>query len=225
MAKKRRKRPTRRQRRQTNWLLIGGIVGGGIILLVGLLFLSLQEPDVVTVEERCADNPDTCVFKGNPDAAVTLIEISDFGCPHCRDYNEETEPRLSAEYVEPGQLQYIVYPYALGPQTLPAAAAGLCADEQDGYFAFKEAMFSQFESPNYLSRDSLITAATEAGLNVDAFTQCIDENRYNSVVQENVEIARDQRINATPNFLLNGTQLEGAQPFSVFQQRIESFLN
>lgn len=220
-----RKRKPRNQQRQTNWLLIGGIVAGGIILLTGLVYLSLQQPEIMTVELHCEQNPEACIAKGNPDAPVTLIEISDFGCTHCRTYNAETEPLIDAAYVETGSVRYIAFPYALGPATIPAAAAGLCAHEQDSFFAFKDALFDQYGTPDYLSRSSLIGAAETAGLNTAIFTQCVDEGRYTSVVQENMQIARSQRINSTPNFLLNGTRLEGAYPFAVFQQRIESFLN
>jgi len=226
-TKRNKKRQTKPQQRKTNWTLIGGVIGVGILLLAAALTLSLRGQDVITLTQRCEQNPEACISKGDENAPVQIIEILDFGCPHCRTFHEETDPLIESTYVDTGDVQFIVFPYALGPGTTPATHAGMCANEQDAYFSFADALFAQFDNDNYLTRDSFITAAetSEQEINIDSFAQCIDSGRYNDIIDENIRIARTQRINGTPNFLVNGTKLEGAQPFSAFQQRIESFLN
>ncbi|MCP5099338.1 MAG: thioredoxin domain-containing protein, partial [Chloroflexi bacterium] len=93
------------------------------------------------------------------------------------------------------------------------------------YFEFADALFAQYETPGYPSRDHYITAAESVGIETDSFLACVDEGRYNDVITSNIDLARAHRISSTPNFLVNNSKLEGAQPFSVFQQRIESFIN
>ena len=148
MSKKRRKAKKQTKRRKTNWLLIGMIIGGGVIGLFVLLFLALQEPERLTLEDHCIQNPGSCVVQGEANAPVTIVEVLDFGCSHCRDFYMETAPLIEAEYIESGQVRWLAYPFSLGAATLPAANASLCAHEQGAYFEFVEAMFAQFDQPD-----------------------------------------------------------------------------
>ena len=226
MAKKRSQRKSKKSsQNKTNWTLIGGAIVLGVVLLGALLATSLQSGNILTLEEHCKENPDECISAGEKDAPVTIVEVLDFGCTHCRTFNQETEPLIFSEYVDSGQVQFIVLPYALSSNTLPASNAGMCANEQDSFFEFAHALFAQFETPTYLSRESFISAAEASDLEMDSFSACVDEGRYNDVITNNIDLARAHRISSTPNFLVNNSKLEGAQPFSVFQQRIESFLN
>jgi protein-disulfide isomerase len=121
MAKKARKsRQVRRKERGPNWLLIGAVVGAGVIGLFVFLFLSLQgqgmptptlQPNVA-LAEYCGTNEENCVSKGSAQAPVTIVEVSDYGCGHCRNFNLETAGALDSQYVEAGQIRWIVLPYA-----------------------------------------------------------------------------------------------------------------
>jgi len=226
MAKKSsRRRSSKQSERKTNWTIIYAVIAGGIILLGGLLYFSLQSGEIVTIELRCEDEDAMCASKGNADAPVTIIEILDFGCVHCRAFHVETSPLIDSQYVATGDVRFVMMPYALSGNTLPAANAALCAEEQESYFTYSDALFAQYDNPDYLTRDSLIAAGETAGLEMASFSACVDDGRYNATITDNIDIARLNRVNSTPNFFINGVALEGAQPFSVFQQRIESYLN
>ncbi len=226
MAKKSSKRNTSRgSQRKTNWTVIYGVIAAGVILLGGLLFLSLQTGEIVTIPIWCEKDEAHCVAKGDANAPVTIIEVLDFGCTHCRAFHDQTSPLLDAEYVQNGDVKFVMFPFALSGSTLPGTNAALCAEEQGAYFSFADALFAQYDDPDYLTRDSIMRAGETAGLEIASFAQCVDEGRYNSVVEENINVARNNRINSTPNFFVNGENLEGNQPFAVFQQRIESYLN
>lgn len=225
MAKKTARRRAKQRRRQTNWLVIGGIIVLGAVVLVGLLALALREPATGVLQAYCQSNPEACVAKGAEDAPVTIVEILDFGCGHCRNFNQQTAPLLEEQYVETGQLRLVSLPYALRAETVPATNASLCAAEQDAYFEFTNAMFERFDEPDILTQAGFIRAAQSIDLDVEQFTQCIDEERYVDVIQENIQRARAAGVSSTPNFFINGRKLEGNQPLSVFQQRIESLLS
>ncbi|MCA9934359.1 MAG: DsbA family protein [Ardenticatenaceae bacterium] len=212
-------------KRQTNWLLIGGVIAIGVIALFALLFLSLQEPEVLTLAEFCAANPDNCITDGNKDAAVTIVEVADFGCSHCRDFHEETYPALISEYVDTDQVYWITLPYALSSTTLPASNAAMCANEQGAFHEYGSALFAQQSEPVALTRDGFVQAAEQLGLNMDAFNSCLAEGRYNGIVQDNISAARTAHVSATPSFFINDRLVEGAVPISVFQQRISAAMN
>jgi protein-disulfide isomerase len=229
MAKKVSKnRRTQPEQKQTNWLLIGGVVGIGVIGLFTLLFLSLQEPaapQLLSLEEYCQDNPNNCVADGAEDAPVTIVEISDYGCIHCRSFYAETEPLLKERYVDTGSVRYLVVPFALSTATVAAANGGLCAAEQGRFFEYSHAMFAQYDEPDARQRDGVVRAGQQSGLDVEQFTECINQSRYNTVLQNNVRAVGDAGVSSTPNFFINGQHVEGAQPFTAFQQQIDALLN
>lgn len=212
-------------KRETNWVLIGGIIAVGVIVLFVLLFLSLQEPEPVTLASYCNDNPDRCVTHGNKDASVTIVEVADFGCSHCRDFNEETMPLLKEQYVDTDEIYWVVLPYALSDATLPMSNAAMCANEQGAFFEYGDALFAQQSDPSLGTSTGLEQVAESLGLDVDAFSQCLSNGRYNATISDNITAARSVGVSATPTFFLNDRKLEGALPFSVFQQRIDALMN
>ena len=175
--------------------------------------------------EFCAQNPDNCVADGNKDAPVTIVEISDFGCPHCKDFHTETYADLVSQYVDTNQVYWVTLPFALSTTTLPASNAAMCANEQGAFHQYGEALFAQQSDPVALTRDGFVQAAEQVGLNMDAFNSCLAEGRYNSAIQDNVSAASRVGVSATPSFFINGRLLEGAVPISVFQQRISAAMN
>ncbi len=228
MAKKvSKKRKVQSQKQRTNWVLIGGVIAVGVIGLFALLFLSVQEtaaPQTASLEDYCNANPDRCMVKGNENAAVTVVEISDYGCTHCRTYYTQTEPLIDARYVQSGDIKYVVVPFALSPATFQAANGGLCAGEQDRFFEYSTAMFSQYDDADARERSGILRAAAAAGVDAEQFSECLNQTRYNNILQQNIRTVSAAGVNSTPNFFINGQHIEGAQPFAAFQQQIDALL-
>lgn len=236
MAKRvRRSRRAQTAKRDTNWLLVGGIVAAGAIALFALLFLSLQEqdspqtsstdePQGQPLAEFCQENPENCIVKGAEDAPVTIVEVSDYGCGHCKDFNLETAGLLEDLYVTPGQVKWIILPYALGPQTTPASEAAMCANEQDGFFAYHRRLFEQQGDPLFMSEDGFKQAAEDIGLDLEAFEACLDDGNYGNTVQQNIRAATAVGVNSTPTFFINGEMYRGNQPLTTFQREINALI-
>jgi protein-disulfide isomerase len=232
MAKKRRSSRAAKQSKQgTNWLLIGGVVAA-VIVVVGLfylLYLSLQEEDVPqvtqTLSDYCQENPENCITKGSADAPVTIVEISDYGCGHCRNFNLDTAPLLEDLYVRQGQVQWVILPYALGARTAPAAEAAMCANDQNSFFEYHERMFEMQSEPQALTADGFRQAAQELELDTDAFNACLSSGKYSDVVQDNISAASRIGVRETPTFFVNDVILRGNAPLSSFQQAINSALS
>ncbi len=227
MAKRRRKQK-KVVKRQTNWMLIGGIVVLGLIILGGLLALALQNSgttEVVTLATYCNNNPDNCVSEGSQEAAVTIVEVSDYGCSHCRDFHKETLPALRQQYVAAGQVRWITLPFALGGDRIPATNASMCANDQEAFDPMAELLFDQQGTPIAFTRDGFMTAAAALNLDMETFAECVDDNRYEDTILRNIRVANGLRVGSTPTFFINDRRFEGAQPFAALQQQIEAALN
>jgi protein-disulfide isomerase len=226
MAKTQPRRKT--QQRETNWLVIGGLIGIGVLVFGGLLVLALRTPPpetVVSLADFCDANPQNCNIIGDADAPVTFVEVSDFGCPHCRDFHTQTAELIKQQYVDSGQVRWITVPYALSPATVPPAAAAMCAAEQDDYFTFAQALFSIENREERISSAGLRQAAEQTGLDIDTFTDCLDSGRHATTVSDNRDAAGRVNVTGTPTFFINGEVVSGAQPFAVFQRAIDSALS
>lgn len=222
MAKRQRttRRPARQPKRETNWLLIGGIVLAGVAV-IALLALALREPAAAAgLADFCAENPENCIVNGSDDAPVTIVEVSDYGCIHCRNFNLETAGLLEDLYVTPGDVRWITLPFALSTTTVPAASAALCAEEQGLFPEFHRRMFENQPASGVPADHTAV--AQSVGLDMTAFNSCVDSNRYDSTVSANVRAANLAGVNATPTFFINGKMVEGNRPLPTFQQEINA---
>lgn len=205
------------------------LIGGTVVAIAGLfaiLFLALQDPERTSLTKYCADNPERCMVKGASDAPVTIVEVSDYGCPHCRDFNLGKATQLEQLYVETGDVKWVVLPFALREETTPATQAALCAAEQDRFFPYHTALFALQDSPIAFTSEAYQTAAQNAGIpDIESFTSCLNSNNYRSIIQENSQMAYQAGLEGTPTFFINDFILRGNVDLSVFQQRIEMALN
>ena len=227
MAKRKRiVRRTRQPERSTNWWLIGGVVVA-ILVVVGLLALAFREPSGSSTGDLiqyCQENPDNCITKGSDDAPVTIVEVSDYGCGHCRNFNLETAGLIEDLYVTPGDVQYIIVPFALGLATTPPAEAAFCAVEQDRFDDYHLRLFQLQGSPGLYETAGLVQVAAELGLDQDSFAACLDGGVYSDAVQSNIRAASSAGVNSTPTFIINDGMFPGNRPLTFFQEQIAEIL-
>lgn len=227
MAKKVSQR-RKQQTRETNWLVVGGLILVGVVVFGLLLFLALRPTQSQTVQslaDYCAANPDRCPVSGEADAPVTMVEVADFGCIHCTAFHNETAEPLKEQFVDTGTVRWVALPYALSTTTLPAAAASMCANEQERYFEYTNALFAIEPVEERLTPEGYRQAAEAAALDLEQFNSCMADGRFIDVVNDNRDAARNVQVSGTPTFFLNDERLVGAQPLSVFAQTINSLLN
>jgi protein-disulfide isomerase len=220
VSKRQRRTSARRAKpvkRQTNWLVIGGVVIGALVLFA-LLALALRQPESISLAAFCDNNPENCIVRGSADAPVTVVEVSDYGCTHCRDFNLESADVLEEEYVATGQVRWITLPYALGLQTTAAAESAYCALEQDNFFDYHKKMFEIQTQAVALTPAGFLESAGQTGMDLEAFNTCLEADEYGTLVQENIRAANNAGVSATPTFFINGTKVEGNTPVAIFRE-------
>jgi protein-disulfide isomerase len=155
-------------------------------------------------------------YLGPEDAPVTIVEFSDYACPFCRRHNIEVFDEIMTTYA--GQIRYVYKDLPFQNNALPAALAAMCAQEQDMFWEFHEKLFLMEMS---LGADAYLQYAQDLALDMDTFTTCLEEERYEDRVMEDVNFATSIGVNSTPTFFINGIPVVGAQAFEVFAQVID----
>jgi protein-disulfide isomerase len=158
---------------------------------------------------------------GPEDAPITIVEFSDFQCPFCRRFHDETYQALLDAY--PGQIRFVYRNLPLTsihPDAMPAAVASLCANDQGKYWEFHEKLFSSetLDEPTY------IQYATDLELDVDTFTACLSDGSHDEFIQQDMDFAINLGIQSTPTFFVNGLAIVGAQPLTNFTRLIDQDL-
>jgi protein-disulfide isomerase len=171
---------------------------------------------------------------GQENAPVTIVEYGDYQCPFCGEFFSQTEPSIVSDYINTGKVRMVFRNFAfLGPESTAAAEAAECAEDQNALWAYHDALYSGkvaddekggSEDDGYFTRALFIQLAGQVGMNVATFTACIDSDKYATTVANEKTTASAAGVDSTPTFYVNGTQILGAEPYSVFQQAINTAL-
>jgi protein-disulfide isomerase len=176
-----------------------------------------QEPQYVRYDISTEGYPSI----GPDDAPITVVEFSDFQCPFCKRFHDETYQALLDAY--PGQIRFVYRNLPLTsihPDAFPAAVASLCAEEQNAYWEYHNKLFSS----TTLGTDTYLQYANELNLNIDEFTACLDSGKFDDFIQQDMDFAFNLGVSSTPTFFINGLAIVGAQPLSSFQNIIDKEL-
>ncbi len=165
---------------------------------------------------------------GNATAGVWMIIISDFQCPYCKTWHDDTWASVKKEYVDTGKLRvaYVNLPLSMHRNALPAAEAAMCAGVQDKFWPVQDALFrTQKEWADAADPQSKFEAlAREAGVNVEALRSCVASGATRPLIDADIQRAANAGASSTPTFFVGGRALLGAQPLSVFREAIDAAL-
>jgi protein-disulfide isomerase len=171
---------------------------------------------------------------GNASATVTLVEYGDYQCPYCVQFFSQTQPQIIENYVNTGKVRVVFRDFAfLGPESTIAANAAQCAEDQNKLWPYHDALYAAkladdtrggTEDDGFYTTAEFIKLAEQVGLNIPTFTSCVNNNTDANIVAQEKGAAAAAGVNSTPSFIINGTMITGAQPYSVFQQALDSAL-
>jgi len=175
-------------------------------------------------------------MKGDPDAPLTIIEFSDFQCPFCSRFYEQTLSQIEEKYIDTGKVNFVYRDLpldSLHPNARPAHIAAECADEKGKFWEYHDVLFEkQSEWSSLPSADLQITLtkyATDMGLQSTEFETCLNSQEIDDEVNNDTLDAAKYAATGTPTFFI-GTEkdgfvkMSGAQPFASFQLTIDSQL-
>ena len=167
-------------------------------------------------------------IRGRSDG-VWLVVISDYQCPFCKKWHEETEPLIERDYVKTGKVQvaYINYPIAsIHPNAAPAHEVAMCAAEQDRFWPVSDALFrTQGLWKSRRDIDVFLDSLSRTiPLDRPRYERCLRSGEMRPLVEADIERATRIGVGSTPSFLVGGRPIIGAQPYDAFKRAIDAAL-
>jgi protein-disulfide isomerase len=157
---------------------------------------------------------------GPDDAAVTLVEFSDFQCPFCGRVTP-TLRQIRETYGDDVRIVFKHLPLRIHPQAPQAHAAAEAAKRQGKFWEMHDRIFA---NQRELNEAQYIEYAEEIGLDIDRFKRDMASAEVRKQVEADVAQAAQLGVTGTPGFFVNGRFLSGAKPFSSFKQVIDAQL-
>jgi protein-disulfide isomerase len=160
---------------------------------------------------------------GDPKAAVTLVEYSDFECPVCRSLHDALRGLLP-NYAGKVRVVFKDFPLEqLHPWARTAALAGRCAYQQDPKAFWKMYDFI-YDNQEIISAANAWTKmmdyAGQSGVDADAFKTCMASPEVGAAVDASRANGQLLDVNSTPTVFVNGRRIVGADP-----RLLEQYIN
>lgn len=205
--------------RTVRWL---GFIGGLVVVVALMVFLGRPDNSSETVagvnEVTARDH-----VQGNPNAAVTLVEYSDFQCPACAAY-EPTLRRIVAEHKDALRFVYRHFPL-MGHQHADLAARASEAAAQQGKFWEMHGLLFENQSSWSVQKnpkDTFIGYARQLGLDEKKFADMLTADVVEDKVAADLMSGNRARVDATPTFFLNGMRIKPSSDYASFNSIISS---
>ncbi len=183
-------------------------------------------PDVQSVILERADRARS---KGDPDAPIRIVEISDFECPFCARFYKESYRAIDSIYVRSGIARYvwISFPNSNHPRAWTAIEAAFCAGAAGRFWNMHDVLFERLDEwaassdPNALFREW----AVNIGLDGDSFAECLRNDQTAPLQVRDYESAVRAGGTSTPFFVVgDSVAIRGAVPLETFRSAVDSVL-
>lgn len=196
-----------------------------------------------------AATPEGGFRRGNPAAAVKLIEYGSLTCSHCRDFHGEAKAAL-AKQIATGRLSYEYRSFVLNGPDLAASLIARCSGNARTFFSSLDSFYP--DQPQWLQpfasvpeaessriatlpEDQQIPAIAVAG-KLDAYAAKLGMSRarFDACVADKAAATRllDIRkggverfkVTGTPGFVINGVYQEGAYNWAALEPKLMAVL-
>jgi len=182
------------------------LTAAALTATLGVALAGCAKTDTVTAEDMSL---------GDPKSKITVVEYASTSCSHCARWHKDVYPAFKAKYVDTGKVNY-VYREVLTPPTEVAAAAFLlarCAGK-DKYFQVVDSVYrsqeEMFTTGQY--REVLLRVAQAAGMDEAKFNTCVSDEKALKAMNDRIEkYSREQDIQGTPTFVVNGKKVGAAE--------------
>ncbi len=170
-----------------------------------------------------------CHWIGAKNPLVTIIEFSDYQCPHCRSAHK-TMRLQAARYPDEVRLIHNHLPLdnacndnikrQFHDRACEFSKAAECAGEQDMFWPMNDAIFSIQDEIDAEEVD-LNRISVQLGLDRSMFADCMASEEIPGCIQKDIEESRRLGVSGTPTFFIQSQAYEGGIPDQVLETVVE----
>jgi protein-disulfide isomerase len=197
---------------------------------LALAVLVAQERSVLPAQQNVLINrADQSRIKGDSDAPIRILEVSDFQCPFCARYNRETLPILDSLYIKTGKVEYVWISFANPSHQFawPAIEAAFCAGAVGKFWPMHDILFER-QGVWSTAEDAFATFvgyAEELGIDAASFGVCLRDDRTAPLQVRDFQSVNRAGISSTPFFIIaDSLSIRGAAEAGQFQAVLDSLL-
>ena len=126
-----------------------------------------------------------------------------------------------------GQVQLVLYPFALNPTSEVVTQAAWCAGEQGKFWEFHYMLYRRQELWNRLAAplERLIDFAKDLNLDTAALRSCVESGRMQDRMQADKAYGQQLQVSSTPTMFINDYRIVGTQSEGELVRLIRQELN
>lgn len=230
-----------------------GLLGAGVAVAAAVLLVAASKP----LPEAnpgghnwnatiAATDHDSYVL-GNPEAKLKLVEFISYSCPHCAEYEMESDGPLRIGMVAKGTGSVEVRPFIRNNVDLTAALLTECGDPSkffmnNSYFLRQQKSWitpmynasptdlARWNDPDFATRNRHIAQdfgfyqmMSDRGYGRVEVEKCLaDEAKGKRLTDETTAYETDPGVQGTPSFMIDGILLAGTYSWDALRPQIEA---
>lgn len=211
-------------------IVTAGIIG---VICLGLLYMFYPRYWIHEMESSGEEikhkisrgiTEDGLPWIGAKNPMLTIIEFSDYQCPHCRRAHSRIRELIKQN---PQKLRMVHRHYPLDNQCNPIlqgksfhkkaclfSRMAICAQKQNKFWEMNDLLFEQQSSSAQITPDEY---AKRIGLKIDQFNSCLESTETMDELKRDIDDGIKLRIVGTPTFLVNDQLYPGMIPPEVLE--------
>lgn len=206
------------------------ISGVGIVffaLFAFLIYSTSTGTETSTIADKDLLIGQMSQMTGKRDARVTIVEFGDYQCPACA-YANPIVQRILNIYRDNPDVNFVSrnFPLSQHANGMISAEAAEAAGAQGKFWEMGNILFERQNewsgSPEAL--EVFAGYAKELGLDVKAFTDSVNQKKFQDIINKDLSDARALGVNSTPTFFINGKKFEGVLGIDSFKKEIDERL-
>ena len=197
------------------------IIAGGAVVVIAVLALLALNNQTTGYAQRFDLDP----IYGNPDAPVSIIEYSSYGCPSCRQVHQSgILDQLIEEYDGQVNLIFRDLPIIQPQYDFMTAQLAQCVLDQgnDLFWKYHDMLYTVAQ-PGVSTREELVANAAPLGIDTEALNDCYEAGTHAATVRYDEQRGLDLGIRGAPTFFINDERLFNFSP-SAFREAIDRAL-
>jgi protein-disulfide isomerase len=232
-------------------ILLASLIVAGSIVATSQKFIA-KAPAVKDTAQNAPSAPekedttasvsldDDAVLGDRKKAKVAIVEFSDYECPFCKKFHQDTFDKLVKEYVDTGKAVIAFRDFPLSfhdPIATTEAAVAECVRKEKGdkaYFSFSKAIYEGTQANGKgLGDGKLDELIRKAGANPASVNACAGSDAVKQEIAKDIEDGSKAGITGTPSFIVGtldangnvtGERIVGALPLDNFKTTVEKYL-